>query len=119
MPGAGVGEGTGGGIVDGIERREKVGGFRGVVLVQRGREGAEHFGGRQGTVVLVQVVDHAVGDGHEHGGRGTVAADIGDKDSPASFGQGEEIVIVAARPARGGVVGGKVHTGNVRKGLRE
>ena len=62
-------------------------------------------------------VGDGVGDGHHDGGGRAVAADVGDEEAPAVIGQGEEVVVVAAGPARGLVGGGEAEVrdgGDVR-----
>jgi hypothetical protein len=64
-------------------------------------------------------VGQAVGDRHQHGSGCAVPRDIGDQHSPAALGQLEEIVIVASRAPGGRIVGGELHGGDFRQGLRQ
>ena len=60
-------------------------------------------------------VCQAVEDGHHDRGRRSVAAHIGDQEPPAALGKLEEVVVVAASPLRGLVMGSQLQARDLRQ----
>ncbi len=66
-----------------------------------------------------EAVCQAMRDRHHHRGRRAVTADIRDQDSPATSRQGEEVVIIAARPARRAIVRRQLDCRDLGQNLRQ
>src|SRR5678815_5629971 len=98
MAGAGVGEGAGGRVEDGIKSSDE----RSIARVGAGEvvvEIVQQLGGRRVGAGLG--VGDGVGDGHEYGGGRAVVGDVGDEQAHLAAVERKKIVVVAAGAGAG------------------